>query len=95
MVLYPDGADEPQRAARVADTVSAPTVATVSPAVYDAYVGQYELAPGFILTVTREGDRLMTQATGQEKIEIFPLSETEFFPKVVDARIRFVRGRGR
>jgi len=67
-------------------------VARVNPAVYDAYVGQYELAPGFILTVTREGDRLMTQATGQNKIEVFPISETEFFPKVVDARITFVRG---
>jgi hypothetical protein len=67
-------------------------VAKVDPAVYDAYVGQYELAPGFILSVTREGDRLITQATGQTKIEIFPISETEFFPTVVDARITFVRG---
>ncbi len=34
----------------------------------------------------------MTQATGQQKIEIFPASDTEFFPKVVDATITFVRG---
>ena len=34
----------------------------------------------------------MTQATGQQKVEIFPLSETEFFPKVVEARIVFVKG---
>jgi hypothetical protein len=34
----------------------------------------------------------MTQATGQQKIEIFPLSETEFFPKVIEARITFVKG---
>ena len=92
MLMYQDGADEPVRAARMADTVAEPMVARVDPAIYDAYAGQYELAPGFILTVTREGDRLMTQATGQEKIEIFPASETEFFPKVVDARITFVRG---
>ena len=92
MLMYQDGADEPQRAVRVADTVGEPMVARVDPAIYDAYIGQYELAPGFVLTVTREGDRLMTQATGQSKIEIFPLSETEFFPKVVDARITFVRG---
>ncbi len=92
MLMYQDGADEPERAVRIADTVATPTIARVDPAVYDAYVGQYELAPGFVLTVTREGDRLMTQATGQQKIEIFPISETEFFPKVVDARITFVRG---
>jgi len=36
----------------------------------------------------------MTQATGQEKVEIFPSSETEFFLKVVDAQITFVRGPG-
>jgi len=33
----------------------------------------------------------MTQATGQSKIEIFPSSETEFFLKVVDAQITFVK----
>jgi CubicO group peptidase (beta-lactamase class C family) len=92
MLMHWDGADEPERAVRVADVMTEPMVARVDPAIYDAYVGQYELSPGFVLTVTREGDRLMTQATGQGKIEIFPISETEFFPKVVDARITFVRG---
>ena len=37
----------------------------------------------------------MTQATGQQKVEVFPSSETEFFLKVVDAQITFVRGPGR
>jgi Domain of unknown function (DUF3471) len=46
------------------------------------------------LAVTREGDRLMTQATGQEKVEIFPSSESDFFLEVVDAQITFVRGPG-
>jgi hypothetical protein len=67
------------------------TVATVDPKVYDAYVGQYQLAPTFILTVTREGDRLMTQATGQGKLEVFPESDTKFFLKLVDAQITFVK----
>ena len=67
------------------------TVAKIDPKVYDAYVGQYQLAPTFILTVTREGDRLMTQATGQGKLEVFPESETKFFLKVVDAQITFVK----
>ena len=67
-------------------------VAKLDPALYDAYAGDYELAPGFVLTVTREGDRLMTQATGQAKVEIFPSSETDFFLEVVDAQITFVRG---
>jgi CubicO group peptidase (beta-lactamase class C family) len=66
--------------------------AQVDPALYDSYAGVYELAPGFLLTVTREGDHLMTQATRQSKIEIFPESETRFFLKVVDAQIEFQRG---
>lgn len=73
--------DETPEPARVA--------VTVDPAIYDAYVGEYELAPGFILTVTREGDRLMTQATGQAKVEVYPSAPTEFFLKVVDAQISF------
>jgi hypothetical protein len=42
----------------------------IAPAVFDAYVGEYQLAPGFSITVTREGERFMTQATGQQKVEI-------------------------
>jgi hypothetical protein len=94
MLMYPEGADEPERAPRVADAPAERAVAKVDPALYDAYVGEYEVAPGFVLTVTREGDRLLAQATGQSKLEIFPSSDTEFFLTVVDAQITFVRGPG-
>ena len=72
-------------------TPKAAVVAKVDPKIYDAYVGEYQLAPNFILTITREGDQLMTQATGQGKIEIFPESETKFFPKEIEAKITFVK----
>jgi len=62
---------------------------TVDPKLFDGYVGQYQLAPNFILTITREGDRLFAQATGQPKFQIFPESEHDFFLKVVDAQITF------
>lgn len=64
----------------------------VDPGLYDAYVGVYELAPGFHLTLTREGDRLMAQPTGLPKAELFPESETKFFLKVEDTQIEFQRG---
>ena len=54
------------------------------------YIGDYELMPGFILTITVEGDRIFTQATGQNKVEIYPESETRFFLKVVEATLDFV-----
>jgi D-alanyl-D-alanine carboxypeptidase len=94
MLFFPDGEGEAERAPRVGDLPAERLVAKVDPAVYDAYVGEYELQPGFVLRVTREGERLMTQATGQAKVEIYPSSETEFFLKVVDAQITFVRGPG-
>lgn len=53
------------------------------------YVGKYELFPNFAIEVTLDGDRLFTQATGQQKFEIFPKTETEFYLKVVNAQIEF------
>ena len=61
----------------------------VDPKLFDGYIGRYRLAPNFILTVTREGRRLFTQATGQGKIEIFPEGERDYFAKAVDAQITF------
>lgn len=63
----------------------------LDPRAYDAYVGQYELSPDFILTVRREESGLSIQATGQPKIEVFAESETKFFFTVVDAQITFVK----
>jgi CubicO group peptidase (beta-lactamase class C family) len=66
----------------------------VDPRVFDAYAGDYEIAPGFILTVSREGDHYWAQATGQPRAEIFPESETDFFLRVVDAQLTFVKDPG-
>jgi serine-type D-Ala-D-Ala carboxypeptidase/endopeptidase len=63
--------------------------AKVDPKVFDRYIGRYELSPNFILTITRDGDYLFAQATGQGSLEIFPESETEFFAKITDLQITF------
>jgi bla regulator protein BlaR1 len=57
--------------------------------VLDRYTGSYQLTPNAVLTMTREGDRLFAQLTGQPKAEIFAKSEREFFYKIVDAQISF------
>ena len=41
----------------------------VDPKLFDGYVGHYQLAPNFALTVTREGKQLFVQGTGQAKFE--------------------------
>jgi CubicO group peptidase (beta-lactamase class C family) len=65
--------------------------ATVDAKVFDAYVGEYEIAPGFVLRVFREADKFMTQATGQNKFEIFAESETTFSPRAFNAKLTFVK----
>ena len=61
----------------------------VDPAVLEKYTGEYELTPTFKITVTRDGQHLYAQASGQPRFEIFARSDTEFFLKVVDAQITF------
>ena len=62
---------------------------TIDPIIYDDYVGEYELAPSIIIKITKEDNGIFVQLTGQDKFEIFPLSETEYFYKVVNAKITF------
>ncbi|MGH9908880.1 MAG: DUF3471 domain-containing protein, partial [Pyrinomonadaceae bacterium] len=59
-------------------------------AVYDGYVGEYEIAPSFSITISKEGNKLMAQATGQPRIELLPESQTKFFVKEVAVQIEFV-----
>ncbi|MGC4048556.1 MAG: serine hydrolase [Paludibaculum sp.] len=55
----------------------------------EKFVGNYAIAPTFILSVTLEGDQLITQATGQGKVPIFAKSANTFYPKVIDAELVF------
>ncbi len=55
----------------------------------ERYVGRYGLAPGFEVEITREGTQLYAQATGQERVDLIPLSPTEFLVRGVDARLTF------
>ncbi|PWK72583.1 serine hydrolase [Aminobacter sp. AP02] len=62
---------------------------TLDPATYDRYVGDYPLSPDFVLSITRHGNGLAVQATGQSRVEILPESETSFFCTAVNAQITF------
>lgn len=64
---------------------------TLDSVVLDRYTGDYQLAPSAVLVVTRVGNQLFAQLTGQPKAEIFPESESEFFYKIVKAQISFKR----
>jgi hypothetical protein len=70
-----------------------PVEAAIDPSLLDGYVGRFafDANPQFVLTFTRDGDGFYAQATGQQRAQIYPSSENEFFYKVVNARITFHR----
>ncbi len=56
---------------------------------FDAYVGEYQVNPRLTLTITREGDKLFGQMTGQEKLALEPVSNMQFTIPEVKANITF------
>lgn len=64
-------------------------VVTVATDLLDKYVGDYELAPSFVLTVKREGTGLTAQATGQGVTHLIAESSTRFRVREVPAAFEF------
>ncbi len=62
---------------------------SIDPSLLDKYVGKYQIMPGNNLDITREGNQLMVQATGQSKYPIFPESTAKFFLKEDDFQVTF------
>jgi hypothetical protein len=82
----------------ITPAVTATTAPTFDPATYDVrrfdqFVGRYALdaSPQFVLTFSRSGDSLITQATGQSPFRITPTSDSTFAISVVQASITFHR----
>ncbi len=59
--------------------------------VLQSYVGEYNLTPEFVVTISLDGTQLQAQATGQPQFPIFPSSENRFYWKIVDAQVTFNR----
>jgi len=57
----------------------------------DSCTGQYDYGSEAVLTITREGDLLFAQLTGQPRFEIVASSETNFHWRVIDAHLTFMR----
>lgn len=50
-------------------------------------MGKYEINPNLIFTISLSEGILFCQPTGQPKLELAPISETEFMLKEVEAKI--------
>ena len=68
-----------------------PTNVNVPAKTLESYVGQYELMPGFVMTIRKVADRLTGQATGQPRLGLTARSETDFQVSGVDASLTFVK----
>ena len=55
----------------------------------DRFVGEYVLAPTFSITITRDGDKMFAQATGQPAFQLYAESATRFSVKIIDAQLEF------
>ena len=68
-----------------------PEPVAIGPAVLDDYLGLYRLGPGWLVTITRNADTLMTQATREPNFPMTPTSESEFYVEAYGASIAFKR----
>ena len=59
------------------------------PASFDAYVGEYRVVPGLIVTVAKEGGGLTAVALGERKVVLAAASAREFFVPGEDLEITF------
>ncbi len=64
--------------------------APIDPKVLDGYIGYYQLVPGNIFSITRDGSHLFVQTTGGQPNEILPESDRDFFFARGAAQISFV-----
>lgn len=88
LVLHQNGAD--QRAPR-GELPPPPKEVTLPVETLREYVGNYPLAPQFVISITEADGALFAQATGQGKAPVFASARDEFFYKVVNAQISFQR----
>ncbi len=70
---------------------ASPSPTASSAANLDDYVGSYDTAQGLSFTVTRSGEQLTVQLTGQPAEPVYWSAKDSFFYKIVDAQIDFER----
>jgi Domain of unknown function (DUF4440) len=84
-----------EKIGRTAERISPRKAIKIDPAVYLAYVGQYEFGPSRILTISEEGGRLIHQGSGGRRVELLPETTTRFFRADSGVLTLFVKRNGR
>lgn len=67
-------------------------VVNSDPSKWDAFLGTYRLGAGWLLTITREGGTLMTQATNEDRFKMTPTGTNTFLVEAYNHQeVVFVR----
>ena len=77
------------------DTAGLVKEIVVAEEILESYVGDYELQPGFVITISKEGSQMKAQATGQPMFDIYPKSDSVFYLKVIEAQLEFNKNDGK
>lgn len=62
--------------------------------IFDSYVGEYEVRPGFPFRISRRKDGLYLEVTDQMPIALHPSSEISFFTHVMNSELTFTKNEG-
>jgi hypothetical protein len=62
---------------------------SINPAVFDKYVGKFNVDENTTAEITREGDKLIATRSNLPPYQLLPASETEYFVREVNARLWF------
>jgi CubicO group peptidase (beta-lactamase class C family) len=65
------------------------TAVSVNPRILSGYVGHYQVGPYSVMAVTRDGDRLYSQVTGQPQVQLFAASDKDWFLADADVQETF------
>ena len=57
--------------------------------IFESYKGKYEIQPGVTLDVYTDSSKLMVKAPDGARIQLLPLSDSEYFIEVADVQISF------
>lgn len=65
------------------------TPVQVNPAIFEKYVGKYDLGNQAVIEVLTDGDKLMFIGPNLPKYQLLPASDTEYFAREANVRITF------
>ena len=89
LMLYQGGVERNAKKLSPEELAAKPKKIELTNMQLDNLVGQFEVAPKFVITTTHKNGQLIIQATGQPQIPFDTRSKTEFFNAQVQAKIVF------